>query len=661
MANELAHETSPYLLAHADNPVDWLPWGPVALERARTLDRPLLVSIGYAACHWCHVMERESFEDPQTAALMNEHFVAVKVDREERPDVDGVYMEAVQAITGQGGWPLNVFLTPDQQPFFGGTYWPPVRRHGMPSFREVLEAVAGLWRDRREEAVGAAAALAARLGGGAALEPAAGRLDADLLARALASLEQSFDRRNGGFGGAPKFPPHCALELLATVGERDMRDATLRAMALGGINDQVGGGFSRYAVDGTWTVPHFEKMLYDNALLARAYLHAWQDSGEALFERTTRETLDFCLRELAAPDGGFCSSLDADSEGVEGRFYVWTAAALREELGELAPGAIEYFGASEHGNFEGSNVLEARGRQPAAREEIRARLLAARARRTRPPLDDKRIAAWNALMIAALADAGALLGEARYLDAAVATARFVHERMRDGTGRLLRTFNRGAARIPAYLEDHAFLLEALLSLYGATFDERWFTWARSLGDELLDRFADGERGGFFVGAADGERLIVRRKDLEDTPIPSGSSSAALGLLRLGALTGEARYEDAALGALALAAPMAARYPSAFGHLLCALDFHTAPVRELAIVGADPQALLAVVRERHRPHLVLAGSDGAPSDVPLLAGRTPAAGGRAAAYLCERFACLAPVSDPAALRALLDQARETPPG
>jgi uncharacterized protein YyaL (SSP411 family) len=653
VANALASETSPYLRAHAHNPVDWLPWGELALTRARELDRPLLVSIGYAACHWCHVMERESFEDEATAALLNEHFVAVKVDREERPDIDGIYMEAVQAMTGHGGWPLNVFLTPDQQPFFGGTYWPPTPRSGMPSFGQVLEAIAGLWRERRDEAVGAGSRLSERLGGAATLEPSSAPLQRSLVERALEALRGGYDERNGGFGGAPKFPPHCTLELLAALGEREMSGATLRAMALGGICDQVGGGFARYAVDATWTVPHFEKMLYDNALLARAYLRAWQDSGDPLFERTARETLEFCLRELHAPEGGFYSSLDADSEGVEGRFYVWTLAQLQAELGELAPAAIEYFGASAQGNFEGANVLEAHGEEPPARERIRELLLQARARRVRPALDDKRLTSWNALMIAALADAGALLPEPRYAEAAIGAADFVWEQMRGRDGRLLRSFNGGEARIGAYLEDHAFLLEAMLSLYEASFDERFFVRARELGEQILERFHDERRGGFFVTASDAEPLIARRKDLEDSPIPSGSSSAALGLLRLAALSGESRYEDAALGAIRLASEPASRYPVAFGHLLCALDLHTAGAREVALLGPSLDELLAVVRERYRPHIVLAGAEHPQADtaVALLEGRA-ALEGRATAYVCERFACQAPVQEAARLRAQL---------
>jgi galactokinase len=439
MANALARETSPYLRQHQDNPVDWLPWGETALERARTLDRPLLVSIGYSACHWCHVMEHESFEDPEVAATMNAHFVCVKVDREERPDIDAIYMEAVQTLTGQGGWPLNVFLTPAQEPFWAGTYFPPAPRHGMPSWPQVLAAIAAAWRERRAEVGESATRLARRLVGAAGLEPAPEPIDPAALDRAVAGLRASFDARHGGFGGAPKFPPTSAIEFLLGRGETEMSLATLRAMAAGGIHDQVGGGFSRYAVDATWTVPHFEKMLYDNALLARAYLHGWLRSGDELLLRTARETLDFCLRELRAPDGGFYAALDADSEGVEGRFYVWTVDELRAVLGpDLAGPAIDYFGATEAGNFDGANVLEARGPEPAEREEIRARLLAARAARVRPGLDDKRLWAWNGLIVSALAEAGAVLEEPRYVEAAADGADFLLRELRDADGRLLR-------------------------------------------------------------------------------------------------------------------------------------------------------------------------------------------------------------------------------
>jgi uncharacterized protein YyaL (SSP411 family) len=653
MANALAREASPYLRQHADNPVDWLPWGPEALGRAQQWQRPLFVSIGYAACHWCHVMEHESFADLATAALMNERFVCVKVDREERPDVDGVYMEAVQLMTGQGGWPLNVFLTPDQTPFFGGTYWPPEPRHGMPAFRQVLTAVAELWDERRAEAVERGARLLERLQLAATLSGSDAPLDDGLLIEAVESLRRSFDGANGGFGGAPKFPPHCVLELLLRRGETEMSLATLRAIARGGICDQVGGGFARYSVDATWTVPHFEKMLYDNALLARAYLRAWQLSGDELLLRTCRETLEFCLRELRAPDGSFYCSLDADSEGVEGRYYLWSVAELELVLGERAPAAIAYFGASDGGNFEGANVLTIAGPEPDDRLEIRRLLLAAREQRVRPALDDKRVASWNALIITALADAGAVLEDSGCLDAAIAAAEFAWQRMRDDQGRLLRSFGDGRTGPLAYLEDHAFMLEALLALYEASFDERFFSRALSLAETLLERFADSERGGFFVSARDGDRLITERKELEDHPIPAGSSSAALGLLRLAALTGEQRYEDAALSAIRLAVEVAPRFPIAFGYVLAAADFHLADVTEIALLGSDTVALERVVRQRFRPHSVLAAAlNGAGSAVPLLHGRSP--GATASAFICRRFACRAPVSEPGELaRALED--------
>jgi uncharacterized protein YyaL (SSP411 family) len=657
MANALAHETSPYLLQHQDNPVDWLPWGEEALRRAREEDRPLLVSIGYSACHWCHVMERESFEDPQTAALMNERFVPVKVDREERPDVDALYMEAVQAMTGHGGWPLNVFLTPEQIPFYGGTYFPPEPRMGMPSFRQVLGAVADAWEKRKDEIREQGARMAQRLQGGALLAPSDEPMTQEALDAAVATLRKSFDSVHGGWGGAPKFPAASAIEFLLRRGETQMALYTLRAMASGGMYDQVGGGFARYSVDATWTVPHFEKMLYDNALLARAYVHGWQVSGDDTLRRTAEETLDWTLREMRAPEGGFYSALDADSEGVEGKYYVWTVDELRAALGDDAKAAIAWFGATVRGNFEGANVLESRGPEPPAdvRERIRARLLEVREQRVRPGLDDKRLASWNALMISALADAGAVVGSERYLDAARGAAAFVLERMRAPDGRLLRTFNAGQARLNAYLEDHAYLLEALLTLYEATFEERWFTEARAIADRIVARFADRENGGFFSTSDDHEALVARRKDLEDTPIPAGGSAAAFGLLRLAALTGEASYEDHAVSHLRLLHAVAPAHPTAFGHLLQAIDFHLTPTREVALVGepGGVAALVAVVRGAFRPHLVLAGdTGGGGAAVPLLEGRTPV-DGRAAAYVCERFACLRPVTEPAELRALLD--------
>jgi len=651
MANVLAAETSPYLLQHKDNPVDWRPWGETALSQARERDLPLLVSIGYSACHWCHVMERESFEDAAVAAAMNAHFICIKVDREERPDVDAIYMDAVQAMTGHGGWPLNVFITPDQLPFFAGTYFPPEPRPGMPSWPQVLDAVAEAWRSRRPEIEQSAAKILTRLRGTAALEPSHETLTESALRDAVEEIRLSADPVHGGFGDAPKFPQASVIELLLRRGERETSLKALRAMASGGIYDQVGGGFARYAVDRTWTVPHFEKMLYDNALLARAYLHGWQASGETCLLRVCNETLDWALREMRGPEGGFYAALDADSEGVEGKFYVWTVAELGSVLGELAQPAIDYFGASERGNFEGSNVLEARGPEPNPETlaEIKTRLLEARSGRVWPGLDDKRLTAWNALMIAALADAGAALERADYLDAASACAEFVLRELRDGEGHLLRTYSRDEAKLGGYLEDHAFLLEALLALYEASFDPRWFREARALADVTIARFADPERGGFFSTPSDHEALVARRKDLDDTPIPSGSSSMALGLLRLARLTGEHAYERHAVSVLRLASRLGRQHPLGFGHLLQALDFHLAPAREVALAGDDLRPLARVLHGAYRPNVVVAG--GPPDGVPLLEGRG-AIDGQPAAYVCERFTCRQPVTEPAELEALL---------
>jgi uncharacterized protein YyaL (SSP411 family) len=606
MPNALASETSPYLRQHAENPVDWLPWGEQALKRAVAEDKPLLVSIGYSSCHWCHVMERESFEDERTAALMNEEFVCVKVDREERPDVDALYMEAVQNMTGRGGWPLNVFLTPEQLPFYGGTYFPPEPRHGMPAWTQVLQAIAESWSEQSEQIRNGGEQLRERLSGGAQLTPHEEPITLATLDAAVARLRESFDAQEGGFGGAPKFPQASVLEFLLLRGERELTNATLRAMASGGIHDQLGGGFSRYSVDRFWAVPHFEKMLYDNALLARAYLHGWQAFGERRLLDVCLDTLAWALREMRGPEGGFYSALDADSEGVEGRFYVWTLTELRELLGDNADAAIDWFGASEQGNFEDPhhpqprlNVLQDREHDrfaaeldDATREHIRATLLAARGQRVRPGLDDKRLTSWNALMISALAETGAALRGApvdgvdpglgaELLDAARTCAEFVLRDLRDERGRLLRTYNDGRAKIDAYLEDHAFLLEAMLVLFETTCEEHWFDEAITLADELLARFADPELGGFFSTAVDQEALIARRKDLEDTPIPAGASSAAVGLLRLAQLTGEESYERHAVSVLRLLQEIAPRHPAAFGHLLQAMYWYLSPTRPIA--------------------------------------------------------------------------------
>jgi uncharacterized protein YyaL (SSP411 family) len=651
MANRLADETSPYLLQHKDNPVDWHPWGDEALTRAAEEDKPILLSIGYSACHWCHVMERESFEDDRVAGFMNEHFVPVKLDREERPDLDAIYMEACQAMTGQGGWPLNVFLTPEQVPFYAGTYFPPEDMRGMPSWSRVLEAVSEAWSQRRDEIRAGGERIARSLQGGALLTPSDDPIDAGGLDEAVRGLEGAYDAVNGGFGAAPKFPPASAIELLLRRGETRMTSHTLHAMAAGGMYDQVGGGFARYSVDERWLVPHFEKMLYDNALLARAYLHGWQVTGEELSRRVCCETLDWALREMRGPEGGFMSALDADSEGEEGRFYVWTPAQLREVLGDAdADAAIAYFGVTEAGNFEGSNILTRGSDEPERLAEIRIALYDARAKRVWPGLDDKRLASWNALTISALADAGAILEREDYLDAARGCAAFLLDSMRGDDGRLLRTWKDGAAKLNGYLEDHAYMVEALISLYEATFEPRWFASARELADFTIAHFADEQNGGFFETADYHERLVARRKDLEDNPIPAGNSSAAYGLLRLAALTGEHDYEERAVAVFRLLHKVAFRHPQAFAHLLQAMDFHFASVKEVALAGDDVRPLERAVRSRFRPHLVLAG--GAPDGVPLLEGRTPV-DGRAAAYVCERFTCKRPVTEPEELERLLD--------
>jgi uncharacterized protein len=655
MPNRLAQETSPYLLQHRDNPVDWYPWGPEALARAQEEDRPILLSVGYSACHWCHVMERESFEDPETAAYMNEHFVSVKVDREERPDVDAIYMEAVQQISGHGGWPMTVFLDPDGVPFYGGTYFPPDESRGMPSFRMVMEAVVHAFETQREELRERAPRVRESLSAIGNAEPRADLPgDADLKG-AVQRLLAGADRRHGGFGGAPKFPPASSLELLMARGETGVVERTLDGMLAGGIYDQLGGGFARYSVDAIWLVPHFEKMLYDNALLARAYLHGWQLLGHERYRRVCEETLDWMLREMRGPEGGFYSALDADSEGEEGKFYVWTPEQIREVLGEKAEPLLEYYGATEQGNFEGKNILHlAQGPEapePEGLDEMREALLEARAQRVWPGLDDKRLASWNALAIAAFADAGAVLGCADYLDAARACAEFVLRALRDENGNLLRTYKDGRAHLNAYLEDHAFLLEALLALYESTFEERWFLEAQALADTTIERFGDPERGGFYSTSGDHEELIARRKEVGDHPIPSGNSSAAMGMLRLAALTGERRYEEAGTGVFALFAKPAVQHPDAFAHMLRALDFHLSPTREVALVGDDLDELAAAVRERPLFHLVLAGGPEGTDQPPLLADRTTV-DGRPAAYVCENFACRLPVATPEDLRDLL---------
>jgi len=666
VANRLAGETSPYLLQHRDNPVDWLPWGEQARRLARERDVPILLSIGYAACHWCHVMERESFTDADVAAYMNEHFVPVKVDREERPDVDAIYMEALQGMTGSGGWPLTAFCDPDGVPFHCGTYFPPVARGGMPGFRDVMEAVVAAWEAQRDEIAGAADRTRIQLGAIGRMGATADELGPEILDDATGALLEAIDPANGGFGTAPKFPPASALDLLLARGEHAPVELTLDAMAAGGIHDRLGGGFARYAVDARWIVPHFEKMLYDNALLARTYLRAFLELGHERYREVAVGICEWALREMQGPEGGFYSSLDADSEGVEGRYYTWTPAEARAALSDAgldrpAPELLAHLGISEHGQLEGRSVLHLPGGvtapSPAGLQAAEAALLAARGGRVRPALDDKRVCSWNALMAGSLAEVGAALGEPRYLDAARRCAGFVLTAMRDPDGRLLRSYNRGEAHLNAYLEDHAYLLEALLTLYQSTFEARWFAAAEEIAAAMVGRFGDDANGGFFTTSNDHEALIARRKDLDDHPMPSGNAAAAHGLLRLAALTGEASWEQRARGALLLGAGPARRHPQGLAYLLAGIDMYLAPIREVALVaGADIAAVepfAAAIRSRYRPRVAVAA--GVAGDrVPALLADRPGGDRGALAYVCERFACQAPVASAAELTALLDR-------
>jgi uncharacterized protein YyaL (SSP411 family) len=626
--NRLAGETSPYLLQHKDNPVDWYPWGEEALARARDEDRPILLSIGYAACHWCHVMEHESFEDSETAALMNEQFVSVKVDREERPDLDAVYMDAVVALTGHGGWPMTVFLTPAGEPFFGGTYFPPAPRHGLPSFRQVLEAVAQAYRERRAEVGRSAAQLVESVRSSSELAPSNEPLTDSVLSEAVRGLARSFDPEWGGFGGAPKFPPASALELLLRRGERELVTKTLDAMAAGGMYDLVGGGFHRYSVDEQWLVPHFEKMLYDNALLVPAYLHAWVVTGDERYRRVVEETCDYLLRDLTLPDGGFASSQDADTEGVEGLTYTWTEDE-GVPAGLLRP-------------FESGRAIIRGELDP----ELKARLLEERSRRPQPGRDDKAIAAWNGLALAALAESARRLPSNRLLLAAEALAEFLLSALSAPDGRLYRTWREGQASIPGYLEDYADVAHGLLELHVASGELRWLEEANRLARLAVELFADDERGGFFMTAHDAEQLVARKKDLDDNPVPSGNSMLAHVLLRLSRIYGDDELERRAVGVLRLLHRGLTRAPSAFGWALCALDLYLSPPRELAIIGSPEDEVARAALAPFDPNAVVAF--GPSEDVPLLAGKTRV-DGKPAVFVCERFACRAPVTDAAAIQ------------
>jgi hypothetical protein len=661
--NRLAGQTSPYLLQHARNPVDWYPWGEEALERARREDRPILLSIGYAACHWCHVMERESFEDPMTASLMNEHFVSIKVDREERPDVDAVYMDAVQAMTGHGGWPLTAFLTPEGRPFYAGTYYPDEPRHGMPAFRQVLTAIADAWREQRDEIETQGRRVLDAIERAGQVAASDDPMDEGLLLGAVGALRKAFDGTWGGFGGAPKFPQPMTLEFLLRMHVRGGADTlsmltlTLDRMASGGIYDHVGGGFHRYATDETWHVPHFEKMLYDNAQLARVYIRTWQATGTERYRRVAAETCDYLVREMQHAEGGFFSSQDADSEGVEGRFFVWSWRDLLDAAGEDVARAL---GARPEGNWEGANVLwfphPVKAELGPDVDLALQDLYGLREARVHPAIDDKILAAWNGLAISALSEVGRVLGDSTYIEAAVRAADFVLTHLRDETGRLRRSWRNGRAGSLAFADDHALMAEACLTLYETTFDLRWYEEARRLAADLLRSFHDPERGGFFQTGTDAEPLPVRPKELYDNAVPSGNSVAADVLLRLALLTGEMDLDQAGRSALRLVRDGMERAPSAFGHALGALELTLSRAKEVAVVGVleDPRTrALAeeVTVRRFFPDHVLSVGD--PDDersrelVPLLRDRV-AIDGRPTAYVCEGFVCRMPVTDPAAL-------------
>jgi len=675
--NRLIHETSPYLRQHAHNPVDWYAWGDEALTRARTEDKPIFLSVGYSACHWCHVMEHESFEDETTAALMNDLFINIKVDREERPDLDAIYMDAVQAMTGQGGWPMSVWLTPDGKPFHGGTYYPKESRYGMPGFQQVLRAVADAYRSRRDQVDGQAERLAAMLRRTASLTADGGEVGSDILEEALGQMRQYFDDEDGGFGSQPKFPQPMTLDFALMrhqhTGDLDalyMAELTLEKMAHGGIYDQLGGGFHRYSVDAVWLVPHFEKMLYDNAQLLRTYLHAWQVTPRPLFRRVVEETIDYVLREMTAPGGGFYSTQDADSEGREGKYFVWSQPEIEAQLDPHTAAIFgDYFGVSARGNFEGKNILSvvrtveqvARRFQvsedavKAAIEQGRAVLFEQRETRIKPGRDEKILTEWNGLMIHALAECGVVLDRPDALAAAVQAADFILAKMSQPDGRLYRSYKDGQARFNAYLEDYAAFVRSLIALYEATFDLRWLGEATRLTQIMFAQFHDAG-GGFFQTGVDHEALVARRKDFIDNAIPSGNALAAEALLRLAVLLDKPAYRDEAGRILLMMKDAMARQPTGFGQLLGVLDGYLAPSQEIAVVGApdspDTRALLAEVRRHFLPHAVLALK--APEQetmLPLLLGRT-LVDGKAAAYVCENFACKLPVTDAAALAKLL---------
>ncbi len=681
MTNRLANESSPYLLQHAENPVDWYPWGNEALDRAAADDKPILLSIGYAACHWCHVMAHESFEDAGTAQLMNENFVNIKVDREERPDLDGIYMRAVQAMTGHGGWPMTVFLTPDGSPFYGGTYFPPADRQGMPSFRRVLQSVADAYRTKHNDISKSAAELLSIYAdtNASAAESAGEMPSARLLDLAYRSMAQRYDVRHGGFDAAPKFPPTMSLDFLLRYWRRTDTDyalqmvvETFRAMARGGIYDQVGGGFARYSVDAVWLVPHFEKMLYDNALLVRLGAHLWQVSHDAEAERVVGETLTWLKREMTSPEGGFYSSLDADSEGHEGLFYLWDESELDALLGHDSAVFKQYYGVTSGGNFEGRNLLHVAGESEAAAARAgkseaelfsllgraKTTLYETRARRVWPGRDDKIIASWNGLMLRGVATAARVFRNAEWREVALRNAEFLRSKM-VAEGRVSRSHKDGVTRIAGFLEDHAAVALGFITVYELTFDPSWLDEARRIGAAMVRWFMDEASGLFYDTASDAETLITRPREITDNAMPSGSSMAIELLLYLAELFDDPVSRSHAEKSLRANAPMASRYPSGFGHMLGAMDMHVQGAVEVAVIAEagspDGAALLAELARTYVPSLVLVG--GSPDnsgEIALLRDRGAIRGG-AAAYVCRRYTCAAPITNAPALAAELESA------
>ncbi len=660
--NRLIHESSPYLLQHAHNPVDWYPWGDEAFARAKAEDKPILVSIGYSACHWCHVMEHESFEDEAVAAIQNDNFINIKVDMEERPDVDQIYMNFVQMTTGRGGWPMNVFLTPEKLPFFGGTYFPPSPRYGMPGWKQILISISEAFRERRDELQESAEHIVSELKKMSVVEPAAGSLSPEILDAAFVSFTRTFDAVNGGFGGAPKFPAAMSLEFLLRYHHRTGDDKalamvtySLEKMARGGIYDQLGGGFHRYAVDAVWLVPHFEKMLYDNAQLIRVYLHTYQVTGDEFFKRIAVECLEYVCREMLDPSGGFYSTQDADSEGEEGKFFVWTPEEICEVLGEdLGREFGRAFDVTAGGNFEGHNILNIK--DPAVAGEgrfayARKRLFEHREKRIKPFRDEKILTAWNGLMLAAFADAGGVLGDDRYLSIAKKNAGFILTELQMD-GRLVRTWKEGKAKLNGYVEDYANVADGLVELFQVSGDVEYLSEAKRLADVMITEFWDAECGGFFFTSNDHEQLVVRNKDLYDNATPSGNSVAADVLLKLAKLTGEDKYERFAVTVLRLTASQIRRHPQGFGRALSALEFHLEQTIEVVIVGEKGNELERIALAGYHPDaVVVLGRGGDDHGLPLLVDRS-AIGGEPTAYVCRDHVCQRPVTNGAELKSAI---------